>query len=175
MSPEHIRELYRYMHWANGRVREAVAPLTEEEFTRDLRSSFPSIRDTLVHMVGAEWVWLERWHGISPPALPVPAELPTREAITARWIEVERGQRDFLAGLDAAALDRPLEYTNTKGKRFAYPLRVTLLHVVNHASYHRGQITTLLRQIGARPLSTDLPLFYDAGAPAPSTASGRSG
>ena len=161
MSPEHVAELFRYNRWANGRIREATGVLQPDEFTRDLGNSFPSVRDTLVHMVGAEWIWLQRWNGVSPPALPVPAELPSAEAIATRWAEVERGQGDFIVSLTGAALERRISYTNTKGKPFAYPLRSMLLHVVNHSSYHRGQVTTMLRQLGKRPLSTDLLLFYD--------------
>jgi uncharacterized damage-inducible protein DinB len=168
MSPEFVAELFRYNRWANGRMREAAMALPPEEFTRDLGNSFPSVRDTLVHMVGAEWIWLQRWRGVSPPALPAPAELPSAEAIATRWAEVERGQGDFIVSLRGSDLERRVAYTNTKGQPFTYLLRSMMLHVVNHSSYHRGQITTMLRQLGQRPVSTDLLLFYDDLNRAPS-------
>jgi uncharacterized damage-inducible protein DinB len=61
-----INELFNYNYWARDCQLQACAALTEEQFLRSLGSSFASVRDTLVHMVGAEWVWLERWRGRSP-------------------------------------------------------------------------------------------------------------
>lgn len=162
MTPEQIRFLYDFNAWANHRVLEACAVLTPEQFTRDLRSSFPSVRDTLVHIFGAEWVWLERWHGRSPSGLPPGGEFPDFASVRARWAEIEAGQKTFLASLAAADLDRVVEYRNLKGQPFAYPLRAMLQHVVNHGSYHRGQVTAMLRQLGAKPRSTDLLRYYDA-------------
>lgn len=158
-----IRTLYQYNTWANGRVFDATAALPPEAFLRDLGNSFPSIRDTLVHIVGAEWVWLERWHGNSPPRLPPGSDFSSHDAVRARWAEVERDQARYLAALTEDILAREVAYTNLKGQPFRYPLWQQLLHVVNHSTYHRGQVTTMLRQLGARPVSTDLLVFYDSG------------
>ena len=68
MTPELTRTLFAYDAWANRRSLEACATLTPEQFTRDLGSSFPSVRDTLAHLVGAQFVWLERFHGRVPSA-----------------------------------------------------------------------------------------------------------
>lgn len=157
---EEIRELYEYNRWANHRVLEAASGLTAEEFARDLRSSFPSVRDTLVHILGAEWIWLSRWQGTSPSGLPDSWDLSTLEAIRAHWSEVEREQMAFIAGLDEESLGRIAAYRNMKGEAFASPLWPMLRHVVNHSTYHRGQVTTLLRQLGAETVGTDLIAFY---------------
>jgi uncharacterized damage-inducible protein DinB len=61
-----IQELYRYNRWANDRMFEAVSSLTQAEFTKDLAGSHPSVRETLTHIVWAEWIWLQRWKGTSP-------------------------------------------------------------------------------------------------------------
>ena len=167
MTPEQIRALYDYNAWANRRILDACGALTEEQFTRDLGSSFRSVRDTVVHILGGEWIWLERWHGRSPSALPPSSDFPTLARVRERWAEIERGLKDFVAGVSAADLDRVIEYRNTRGNRFAYPLRSMLQHVVNHGTYHRGQVTTLLRQLGAQPRPTDLLRFYDALAGQP--------
>ena len=167
MTPEQICALYDYNAWANRRILDACGALTEEQFTRDLGSSFRSVRDTVVHILGGEWIWLERWHGRSHSALPPSSDFPTLASVRARWAEIERGLKDFAAGVSAADLDRVIEYRNTRGNRFAYPLRSMLQHVVNHGTYHRGQVTTLLRQLGARPRPTDLLRFYDALAGQP--------
>lgn len=167
MTPEHFRLLYEYNAWANRRVLEACGALSDEQFTRDLGSSFRSVRDTLVHIFGAEWIWLERWHGRSPMALPPAMEFHTLGSVRARWAELERDLMDFVAGVSVAGLDRVIEYRNTRGNQFAYPLRSMLQHLVNHGTYHRGQVATLLRQLGAQPRSTDLLRYCDvlAGQP----------
>jgi uncharacterized damage-inducible protein DinB len=156
-----INELYKYSWWANARSLEAASMVSLEDFTKEIGGSFLSLRGTLAHLYGAEWVWLERWRGTSPSSLPSALDLPDVETIRSRWERVERGQRDFLEGLDPARLAEPLTYTNFQGERWTYSLWKILAHVVNHSSYHRGQVATLLRQLGKAPLSTDLLLYYD--------------
>jgi uncharacterized damage-inducible protein DinB len=162
MDLESIRELYEYNRWANARSLEASAAVSAADFTKEVGGSFASLRGTLAHMYGAEWIWLERWKGISPPKLPFPLDFPDVESIRSRWEVVERERREFLEALDPDRLAEVIPYVNLQGQPFAYPLRRMLQHVVNHGTYHRGQITTLLRQLGATPLATDL-LLYDDG------------
>lgn len=157
---EEIRELYDYNRWANHRALEATAALDQDQLTRDLGNSFPSVRDTLVHVLSAEWVWLSRWNGTSPTAFPESAGLDTHERIRARWSELEGEFATFLAALTEARLSEVLEYRNTKGEPYAEPLWQLMRHVVNHSTYHRGQITTMLRQLGAMPASTDLIRYF---------------
>lgn len=161
MDVSTIRELYEYNRWANARTLESAAPVTTDSFTRELGGSFNSLRGTLAHILGAEWIWLERWHGVSPPSLPAAADFPDLQTIRGRWKEVEVGQREFLEGLDASRLAVVVSYVNPRGETWAYPLGRMMQHVVNHSSYHRGQVTTLLRQLGVEPLSTDLLLYDD--------------
>jgi uncharacterized damage-inducible protein DinB len=162
MDLESIRELYGYNRWANARSLEAAAAVSTEDFTREVGGSFASLRGTLAHMYGAEWIWLQRWKGISPRQLPFSLEFPDVASIRSRWQAVENERQVFLDALDPARLAEVLSYVNLQGQTFAYPLRRMLQHVVNHGTYHRGQITTLLRQLGAVPLATDL-LLYDDG------------
>ena len=162
MDLETIRDLYAYNRWANARSLEGASTVSSGDFTKEVGGSFASLRGTLAHMYGAEWIWLERWRGNSPQSLPFALDFPDIEVIRSRWRDLEREQTGFLDALDPARLGEVLSYVNLKGETFAYPLRRMLQHVVNHATYHRGQITTLLRQLGATPLSTDL-LLYDDG------------
>lgn len=160
MTPlEEIRDLYAYHRWANGRVLEAAGRLPVADFDRDLRSSFPSVRETLAHVLASDWVWLSRWRGNSPTARPQ-WDVATHAALSARWREVEADQRRFLEGLVADDLERTIAYRQLSGTAFSAPLGQLLRHVVNHATYHRGQAVTLLRQLGAEPPPTDLVLFH---------------
>lgn len=164
MDLETIRELFGYNRWANARSLEAASKVSPADFTKEVGGSFASLRGTLAHMYGAEWIWLERWRGTSPASLPFSLDFPDVETIRTRWREVEREQREFLDFLDADRLAQVISYVNLKGESFAYPLGRMLQHVVNHSTYHRGQIATLLRQLGATPLSTDLLLYDDERA-----------
>ena len=161
MDLKSIQELYDYNKWANAQVFDVVARLNAEQFSRDLENSFRSVRETLVHTLSAEWIWLERWKGISPKSMLDAAEFTDLEAIKTRWDKVESERSDFIRSLTAQHLQAELSYVNTRGQTFAYLLWQMLVHVVNHSTYHRGQITTLVRQVGAKPVSTDFLDFYD--------------
>ena len=157
-----IRNLFAYNYWARDRQLEACAALSPDQFLTP-GNSFPSMRDTLAHMVGAEWVWLERLQGRSPAALPPAIEFPTLELVCERWRVLERGFLDYLARLREEQLLRSVAYTNFTAENWSYPVWMVLLHTVNHQTYHRGQVTMLLRQLGAQPAATDLLLAEDSG------------
>lgn len=157
---DELRELYDYNRWANGRILEACAGLSDEALARDMGSSFPSVLATLGHMLTAEWIWLERWNGRSPPGAPADWDLGALAAIRERWAEVEAGQAAFLRELTHDRLRCPVDYRNTRGEPFTAPLRQLMRHVVNHATYHRGQGVTLLRQLGFSGVSTDMVLYH---------------
>jgi uncharacterized damage-inducible protein DinB len=166
-----LRELFDYNYWARDRQLEACAALTQEQFLRPMGSSYSSVRDTLAHLVAAEWVWLERWLGRSPTKLDAAEyaaeQFPMLSAVRDRWRTVEANMRLYLSSQQEGALDQPLSYTNLKGERWTYPLWQTLLHLVNHQTYHRGQVTTLLRQLGAAAPAIDFLVAQDVAAKAP--------
>ncbi|MGH9200675.1 MAG: DinB family protein [Vicinamibacterales bacterium] len=160
-----IQGLYRYNRWANSRILEALAHLTSEEFARDLGSSHPSVRATSLHIVWAEWIWLQRWNGVSPEVVFDAADFPNLDDVRARWSGVDIEQRTFLDALTDERLLAVVRYVNLKGETWQYPLWRQMCHVVNHSTYHRGQLTTMLRQLGARPIATDLLVFDDEQEP----------
>lgn len=160
MDVNDFRLLYEYNAWANRRTLDSCAGLAPEQFTRDLHSSFPSVRDTLTHIYGAEWLWFERWHGRIPSALPSASEFADFASLQSRWTELETDLHAFIFSLTSTDLERLIKYKNTQGVPFEGPLWPMLQHVVNHSSYHRGQIATLLRQLGAKPVATDLIAFH---------------
>lgn len=161
MNLSHLREFYDYNAWADQRTLTATARLDQDAFTRPLGSSFSSVRDTLAHILGAHWIWLERWLGRFPTALLNAADFPTVESLRSRWKTVEQDRDRFIQGLTPEDLHRSLAYLNRTGERYAYPLWQQMVHVVNHASYHRGQVVTMLRQLGAEAVSTDFLSYYD--------------
>jgi uncharacterized damage-inducible protein DinB len=161
MNLKDVQLLYEYNRWANARVLDAVSKLTAEQFSQDMGNSFSSVRDTLTHIMSAEWIWLQRWKGSSPKAMLDPAAYPHLDVLRVRWAEIVQEQTAFVNGLPETSLETVIAYVNTKGETWRYPLGHMLQHVVNHSSYHRGQVTTLLRQLGAEAASTDFLLFFD--------------
>ena len=160
MTPDEMRVLYDYNAWANRRHLEAAGKVTTEEFLRPMGSSFGSLRDTLGHIYGAEWIWLERFQGRSPATLPDLTQFQDVPSLREKWIEGEGRLLDFVGKLTQADLDHVMEYKTLKFGVYRNPLWQSMQHVVNHGTYHRGQATTLLRQLGAQPILTDLMHFY---------------
>jgi len=160
MTPQEFRTLYEYDAWANSRVLNACSALTPEQLTRNLGNSFGSVRDTLVHILGAQIVWIERLTGGAPAGLPSPDGFPDLASVRAKWQEIQPRLHAYVNGLTAADIERNLEYRNLKGVAFRDQTGQILQHLANHGSYHRGQITTLLRQLGATPVNTDMIGFY---------------
>jgi uncharacterized damage-inducible protein DinB len=156
-----IGTLLDFNYWARDRILSAVEPLSNEQYTRDLGNSFRSVRDTLVHIYSAEWVWFTRWQGTSPTE-PIPSDrFADLAALSTAWRTLEAGIRSFVDGLDDAAMARAIDYRLINGQPGRSVFSQMVQHVVNHGSYHRGQVTTLLRQLGAQPpKSTDMIAFY---------------
>lgn len=157
---ETIRLLFDYTKWADGRMFEAVSKLTPEQWTKDLGSSLKSARDTVVHLVSAQWIWISRWKGETPKGMWAATDYPTPASIREKWEPLAGQLAGFVAEQTEESVAKPLTYKNLKGEPFTYPLGQLMLHAVNHSTYHRGQVTTLLRQLGAQPLSSDLVVYY---------------
>lgn len=161
MTYQDLKTLLDYHYWARDRMLDALEPLTAEQFTRDLGSSFKSIRDTVAHLHAAEWAWHQRWIGTSPTALLPADRFPNVQSVRDAWRELETTVRSFVDGLGEQGVGRVIDYKLLSGAAGSSPLWQMLQHVVNHASYHRGQITTMLRQLGAEPAkSMDMIAFY---------------
>jgi uncharacterized damage-inducible protein DinB len=161
MNVRDLQTAIDYHYWARDRLIDAVGSLTPEQYSRDLGSSFKSVRDTLTHLYAAEWAWYRRWHGESPTKLLGAETFADLPALKAAWIEHERKMRAFVDGLSDADVDRVIEYRLFSGAGGASPIGQMVQHVVNHASYHRGQVTTMLRQLGAPPAKMmDMIAYY---------------
>jgi uncharacterized damage-inducible protein DinB len=159
MQVPDIRRLFRYDSWANARMIDCIRGLSDEQFTRHIDSSFPSIRATLAHIVMAEWLWLRRWQGESPTSDPPWLRESTLDTLVAELHAVEAGLAERIDRLTDDDLANDLAYSAMDGKSFSNNLGGQMAHLANHSSYHRGQLTTMLRQVGAVPPAMDL-IFY---------------
>ena len=164
MNLSDTRHLFDYTEWANGLALNATEKLSDENLRRDVGISHKSIFGTLLHMAGAEWIWLERWHGRSPAKAEAwsrwtPESCTDLAALNDRWIEVIEQRAQFVSGLDDARLDAELPFKLLSGDPSSMRLVDQMRHVANHATMHRGQVVGMIRQLGIDPPSTDL-LFY---------------
>ena len=130
---------------------EGVSALTPEQFTRDMGSSFRSVRDTCAHTYAAEWAWYSRWHGNSPTSLLPADQFPDVDSIRTPWMEHEGRMRAFLDELGEHGVGNIIEYKLLNGASGASPFWQMLQHIVNHGSYHRGEVGQMLKRIAAAP------------------------
>jgi uncharacterized damage-inducible protein DinB len=154
------RELLLYLLWADRLVLRAVREVREEDLTRDAGVSFKSILGTLAHILGSERMWLSRFVGTSLNRVPSIEDFPDRMTWVLGWEETAAQIEAFLAGLTDEQLAAPLTWTNTRGETRTLPLWQLVMHLVNHATYHRGQVISLLRQMGYPAPSTDLFVYF---------------
>ena len=164
MNLSEIRQLFDYTEWANELAMSAAGKLPDENLRRDVGISHQSIFGTLLHMAGAEWIWLERWHGRSPAKAEAWSLWTTESCadlndLQNRWREVIDRRAQFISSLDESRLAAELAFKLLSGDPSSMPLVDQMRHVANHATMHRGQVVGMIRQLGIEPPSTDL-LFY---------------
>jgi uncharacterized damage-inducible protein DinB len=159
VSKAELLDLVRYDDWATARLVSAMAQVSDAAFSTPIASSFGSVRDTFAHILSANWVWLSRWRGHSPAALPPWLATATREELLSRLDELRLERAGYLDGVAEPGFEAPIEYRTLAGAEFRHALGDLVRHVVNHSTYHRGQAVTQLRQLGVVPLSTDFILY----------------
>jgi uncharacterized damage-inducible protein DinB len=156
MTVADIKFLFNYTEVANEQIFDAAAGLAPEQTTRQVGGSFPSIRETLAHVAAADWIWLCRWTGESPKVWPTWATTGSVSEIHEEWRRIHAGRNEFINTLTDADLEREISFTRINGEADRARLGFLLQHVVNHNTYHRGQVANQLRMVGAVPPSTDL-------------------
>jgi uncharacterized damage-inducible protein DinB len=154
------RDLLLYMLWADRQMLKSVRPVDAEHLTRDAGVSFRSLLGTMAHILGAEKLWLSRFLGHPDHSVLGPDDFPDLFSWITAWEENASGIEAFLAGLTDEQLTAPLAWTSLEGEEHLRPLWQPILELVNHASYHRGQVVSLLRQMGYPAESTDLIKFF---------------
>ena len=164
MNLSDIKHLFNYTEWANDLAMEAADELPDADVHRETGISHGSIFGTLTHMAGAEWIWLERWHGRSPAkaeawTMWTPESCRDLATLNDRWQDVVDRRAQFISNLDEDKLGAELHFSLLSGDPSSMRLVDQMRHVANHATMHRGQVVGMIRQLGIDPPSTDL-LFY---------------
>jgi len=164
MNLTDINHLFDYTEWANNLAMEAAAQLPDDHLRRDFGISHKSIFGTLLHMAGAEWIWLERWSGRSPAKAEAWSRWTTDSCadlstLKERWNNVVQNRTRYVSELDQSSLANELAFKLLSGDASSMRLVHQMQHVVNHSTMHRGQVVGMIRQLGIDPPSTDL-IFY---------------
>jgi uncharacterized damage-inducible protein DinB len=163
MNVADIKHLFDYTEWANVRVMDAAAKLSDENLRRDFGISYKSIFGTLLHMAGAEWIWLERWNGRAPGkdawSLWSTRSCADLAGLNERWADIVQRRSRYVAELDEEKFAAEMPFKLLSGDASSLRLAHQMQHVVNHATLHRGQVVGMIRQLALEPPSTDL-LFY---------------
>lgn len=159
MRVSDLERLYDYSYWANKQLIGVVSQLTPEQFTQSVAGSYGSVRNTLVHVLSAEWGWLDRCGGPERGERLNPQDYPTVESLVRVWTQVEGHVRSFLSGLKDEDLTRDIEFAIGGGPKHSVPLGDLMQHAAVHAVHHRGQVALLLRALGYVPGNFDLLLY----------------
>ena len=154
------RDLLLYMLWADRQMLKSVRPVRTEDLLRDAGVGFGSLLGTMAHQLGAQKLWLSRLMGRPERTLLGPGDFPDLLSWITAWEENAAGVGAFVAGLTDEQLEAPLAWTSLKGGHHTHPLWQLVLQMVNHSTYHRGQVASLLRQMGYPVESTDLIDFF---------------
>ena len=160
MTLDEVRQLFAYNAWANRLLFDAAEALPPEVYQRDLKSSHGGIHGTLAHIVWAEQLWLHRWLQRPNPAVTQGRDLLDLAAVRTRWEEVEEERAQFLKGMTEATLSETRTVQPSTGGAFEHTFAQMLQHTIDHSTYHRGQVVTMLRQVGVTPPVTGLIFYY---------------
>lgn len=155
MNPSELLDLVAYTEWATAQLTAALRAVPDAERRRRDESAFGSLLGTFAHLIAAEWVWVERWKGTSPSAPPAWVGESSFDELVEQLHHVEQERATLLRALDAPSIAQPMSYRTFAGQEQSNPIGDLVRHVVNHGTYHRGQISMRIRQLGHRPPSTD--------------------
>ena len=163
ISADVLRAHIAYSEWASTRLLESASQLTPAELSQDFKTADRSVEGTLFHIYGADRLWLQRFEGLSNTQWLAEADR-SFPVLQAEWPRLQQRWRDWAAKLSDEVAAAPLTYLDLEGRMWTQPLWQLALHVVNHATHHRGQVSGFLRALGRTPPALDLDYFYSETA-----------
>lgn len=161
MSKKYFIELSEFNIWANDRVCSWLDKISDEQWKQPLVSSFNSIYETILHVAGAEKVWVERLQKKSNPEMLLATFTGSKAELLETWKDLSLDFKKLIEEMPEDQFQQKLLYKNTKGIEYNQPYYQLLAHVFNHSTYHRGQVVTMLRQVGFTDVnSTDMTTYF---------------
>ncbi len=161
MTKEYLITLANYNIWANTIVKNWVLQISDAQWNATVVSSFDSIAKTCIHIAGAEKAWLERWQLHQEIVFLVNEFKGIKEELIAIWENASKGILNFIENINEAYLDNSFSFKRINRETFFSKYNEAMVHVFNHSTFHRGQLVTMLRQVGFTNLSsTDMVTFF---------------
>jgi uncharacterized damage-inducible protein DinB len=161
MTQKYFLQLADYNVWANDIVHSWFDKISDEQWNQPLVSSFETIEATALHVAGSETIWLDRLNKVGSPIWLPAVFKGSKNEIINLWKKTSADLKVFVENLDETKMESILRFTRLNGITYEMPHYQVLAHVFNHSSYHRGQLVTLLRQVGFTDVSsTDLSGFF---------------
>ncbi|WKA59561.1 DinB family protein [Planococcus shenhongbingii] len=151
-------KLFSYHQWATLESLRHVGTFGEELYQREGQSSFSSIEKTMEHVIGVEKLWLLRMIGTKSPAFEYFDVSTTEKAIEA-FMLLHAEMELYMSSLSEEQWQEPLKFKNLRGDDFENTREEMLFTVINHGAYHRGQVTSFLRQFGKEGIALDYLYF----------------
>jgi uncharacterized damage-inducible protein DinB len=160
VNAAYFRELFAYNYWRNHKILARARDVQPWQIDAPTTYPFVSLRGTLVHTLGVEWMWFQRLtKNVSPTALWAPSDFPTLGSVEARWASEQALWLDFIAGLTDEACLRDKTYTLLNGGTVTDKLWMALDHVVNHGTQHCAEMAQMLTDCGKSPGNIDF-IYY---------------
>ena len=161
MTKQYFIGLADYNIWANDIVLAWLSNINDEQWNKYVESSFNSIAETVLHIVSAESIWLERLNKLESPVWLQSTFKGTKDETTALWKKSSAGLKKFVNGFNDSAMMDKLVFRRLNGDSYEMPHYQVFAHIFNHSTYHRGQLVTMLRQVDYTNVSsTDMLVFF---------------
>ncbi|AZI26387.1 damage-inducible protein DinB [Pedobacter sp. G11] len=161
MNKKYFREMTDYLRWADSKAIGWITEINDQQWNQQISSSFNSIRKTALHIVSAEKIWLDFWTGVPSPVYLSAGFEGSKEDLIDIWRMTSANLQEFIEKYPEKNYQDLVSISKPNGEIAQMSFWRTFPHMVNHSSYHRGQMVTLLRQTGFTLLSnTDLFTFY---------------
>jgi uncharacterized damage-inducible protein DinB len=160
MTLHEAKLLLAFNSWATQKIVDAVTSLPPDQVKMDMKASHGSILGTLTHLVGSEEIWISRLTGTPGSTAPRPTEAAGVADLKKRWETAGFAVARWLGTLTDKKLQEPFSFTTMQGATYTHTFTQAIQHLVDHGTYHRGQIVVLLRQLGVKPPSTGMIGFF---------------
>jgi uncharacterized damage-inducible protein DinB len=161
MLKQYFNDLAAYNRRADQKAMDWLCQITDEQWEQVNVSSFSSIRQTAVHIASAEKIWIDFWNNVANPVYLSANFTGTKTQLTDIWKAASSCLENFIIAHPEENLNQPVSFIYPNGNIGQMPYYQTFAHIINHSTYHRGQLVTLLRQAGFdRFTSIDLATYY---------------
>jgi uncharacterized damage-inducible protein DinB len=145
---ELLVQLSSFNLWANQLLFHVIEQLPEEKQKQEVNSSFNSVYKTALHMWSAESIWWQRMKLQERISIPMETFTGDMKELSSHLLQQNKMWNEWILAANEHQLEHVFQYQNSKREQFKQPIYQMLIHVFNHATYHRGQLVTILRQLG---------------------------